>query len=114
MIKNLDNGEVYDIRNREDSVKLESHLYSICKKDDDGISFMLENLKIQEKINTKFFKACERGDLDKINTMLSRKISTDRKPNLNEKYLHNYTVLHVSTTNSKFIKMLKLRPFRCA
>jgi hypothetical protein len=65
------------------------------------INYMVENLKIQEKIDTKFFKACERGEIEKVIQMLNRKTSRDRKPDINEKYMHNFTVLHIAITNSK-------------
>jgi hypothetical protein len=99
-VKNLDTGEVFDLRKSEDSMKINDHINQNYRKSQLKLSYMLENMKIKEKINTKFFKACERGDIDKINLMLNKNLSTDRKPNLNEKYLHDYTVLHVAITNS--------------
>ena len=57
------------------------------------------NLQIVEKINRKFFKICEKGDISKVIKMLNKKLSKDRRPDLNNKFLHNYTVLHISITN---------------
>jgi hypothetical protein len=101
LIKDLDTGQRFDVRKSEDSDKLEKRLSVNNKINEEKLNYMIENLKIQEKINTKFFKACERGDLDKILNMLDKKTSRDRKPNINEKYLHDYTVLHISITNCK-------------
>jgi hypothetical protein len=62
---------------------------------------------VTEKIHQKFFKACERGEIEKVKSMLDKKLSKDRKPDINHKYLYDYTVLHISITNSKNIKLIK-------
>ncbi len=60
-------------------------------------------VQIKEKLNYKFFKVCESGDIQKVRCMMNKKLSQDRRPHINYKYLHNYTVLHVSITNSKIL-----------
>ena len=96
MVRDLDTGRIFDARKEEHSKFL-----GLNRKGEDRIVYAVENLKILEKINTKFFKSCERGELEKVIFMLNRKASIDRKPNINEKYLHNYTVLHIAVTNCK-------------
>jgi hypothetical protein len=59
-------------------------------------------VQIREKLNNKFFKVCESGDIEKVKNMMNPKLSRDRRPDINSRYLHNYTVLHVSITNSKY------------
>ncbi len=101
LVKDLDSGEVFDIRLPHETKKLQSKIHNYNHLNEDQINFIVENLKIKEKINTKFFKACEKADLEKITELLDRKTSRDRKPNINEKYLHDYTVLHVAVTNGR-------------
>jgi hypothetical protein len=60
-------------------------------------------VQIKEKLNNRFFKVCESGDIDKVKGMMNYKLSKDRRPDVNSRYLHNYTVLHVSITNSIII-----------
>jgi hypothetical protein len=100
-IKNLDSGEIYDIRIKEDSIKIDDHLTKIGTVSVEKIQYVIENMKIQEKINTKFFKYVEKGDHDKVLKMLNKNLSEDRRPNVNETYLHNYTVLHIAISNGK-------------
>ena len=57
-------------------------------------------VQIKEKLNNRFFKVCERGDIEKVKSMINSKLSNDRRPDINSRYLHNYTVLHVSINNS--------------
>jgi hypothetical protein len=68
----------------------------------------IKNHLITDKIHQKFFKACERGEIEKVKSMLDKRLSQDRKPNINHKYLHDYTVLHISITNSKKYKLINL------
>jgi ankyrin repeat protein len=100
-IKDLDTGTSYDIRNNEDSIKLENEISRINRLSLIKMNYKIENKKIKEKINTKFFKACERGDLEKVNLILNKKSSEDRMPDINEKFLHDFTVLHIAITNRK-------------
>jgi len=103
LVKDLDSGNVYDIRNKEDFYRLELDQNIKHRNSDHStneLDYILENLKIQEKINTKFFKSCECGDYNKVLKLLDKKFCHDRRPNINEKYLHDYTVLHIAITNS--------------
>lgn len=99
MIKDLDSSDVWDLNRRNNDLRLEEKIKGDLIKKSEKVLYYVENLKIQEKINTKFFKACERGEFEKINIMLTKKTSKDRKPNINEKYLHDFTVLHIAITN---------------
>lgn len=81
-------------------MKLDDEMTKLTRASDVKVNIVIEGLKIEEKINNKFFKACERGDLDKINVMLNKKVCKDRTPDINKKYLHSYSVLHVAISNS--------------
>jgi hypothetical protein len=101
-IRNLDSGETYDIRNNEDYLKFETEISSMNRHSLQKLNYMIGNKKIKEKINLNLFKACESGDLEKINFLLNKKTSNDRIPDKNEKYLHDFTVLHIAITNRKY------------
>jgi hypothetical protein len=88
------------VRNNSHSEKLTESLGKNSRTNIFINNTIIENLKIIEKINTKFFKACERGEIEKILALLGKTIAPDRRPNINEKYMHNYTVLHIAITNS--------------
>jgi ankyrin repeat protein len=64
--------------------------------------------KIKESINIKFFKACEQGNNEKILSIFHKKYHDDRKPDINKKYLHDFTVLHISIINrhNEIVKIL--------
>ncbi len=104
IVKDLDTGMKFDLRKRQDYSRLDKQI--LAPGENQGLDYYLENLKIQEKISTEFFKACESGDLNKISLIIDPKKSPDRKPNINEKYLHNFTVLHIAISNCNFIMIL--------
>ena len=102
-IKDKDTGSIYDIRNPVDKIKLNKSLdllktFSVKN----NINYWLECKKIKEKIRTSLFKSCEKADIETIENLLSEYNAPDRIPNINEKYLHDYTVLHISVSNSHY------------
>lgn len=99
IIKDLDSGEVYDLTSNHDRSKLDLNLHNLNMSKKETMTYLIGNFKIKDKINTKFFKLCERGDINKILLYLERKVSDDRKPDINEKFLHGYTVLHTTISN---------------
>ncbi len=102
-IKDSELGDNIDIYKRPlETLKYNSNLQNIRLQTEEQKNYYVENKKIQEKINTRFFKACEKSEIEKIIEMLDRKTSCDRKANINEKYLHDYTVLHIAITNGNF------------
>ena len=56
---------------------------------------------VKDKINNNFFKICETGEIEKTKFHFDKKISPDKRPDINKKYLHDFTVLHISISNSK-------------
>ncbi len=97
--------KVGDTKTSDDYNNLEISNY---EKTNVYFSFFSDESKIKESLRTKFFKACERGENEKILSMLHKKYHMDRKPNINEKYLYDFTVLHISITNrhSETVKLL--------
>lgn len=104
MIKDKDTGKVFDLRNHNDYEKINENLEMLSNyylKEEDK-KFHIEYYKLSQKIKTKFFKACERGDALKIKKLLDKRKSPDMIAPINEKYMHGYSVLHVAVSNSKF------------
>jgi len=88
----------------EESKKKNSNYFSNTQNDfnhldDQIIDFLCD---VKDKINNNFFKVCENGDYEKLKFFFNKKISSDKSPDINKKYLYNFTVLHISISNSKF------------
>jgi hypothetical protein len=60
----------------------------------------LEYLNYQERLRTKMFRYCEQGNLKKLKILLDKNQPNDSIPDVNSKFLHNYTVLHIAVANS--------------
>ena len=97
---------LHESQNEEIQISEASEKPEITKIDDIFNNEEYVKVQIKEKLNNKFFKVCESGDIDKVRSMMNNKLSIDRRPDINCRYLHNYTVLHVSITNSNF-KLIK-------
>ncbi len=54
---------------------------------------------VKDKINNNFFKICENGEIDKIAEYFDKRISPEKRPDINKTYLHNFTVLHIAIAN---------------
>jgi hypothetical protein len=94
---------LHESQNEDSKISQANEKPEITKIDDIFNNEEFVKIQIKEKLNNKFFKVCESGDIDKVKTMLNYKLSGDRRPDINCRYLHNYTALHVSITNSKLI-----------
>ncbi len=104
MIRDRDTGKIFDLRNPSDYKKVNTDLeklsnYNLNQEDK---KFYVECYKLNQKIRTKFFKYCERGEISKIKQLLDTRRSPDLIAPINEKYMHGFTVLHVAVSNSKY------------
>jgi len=109
------------IRRTYISENLDDDVINFLKVDDTKTSFNINNLqesksekifsllssytdesKIKESINIIFFKACEQGNNEKVLSFFHKKYHDDMKPDINRKYLHDFTVLHISIINRHF------------
>jgi len=102
MIRDKDSGKVFDLRVQNDYEKINDNLEKLSNYNlkEEEKKFYIECHKLNQKIKTKFFKHCERGEIKKILSLLDTNKSPDLRAPINEKYLHGYTVLHVAVSNS--------------
>lgn len=66
----------------------------------------IEYLNYQERLRTKMFRYCEQGNLKKLKILLDKNQPNDSIPDLNAKFLHDYTVLHIAVANSTSIYII--------
>lgn len=80
------------------SFLIDKHSYS------KGVNYIKSHdflCNVKDKINNIFFTLCETGQIDKVTEFFDKRISPDKRPEINKKYLHDFTALHIAIYNSK-------------
>ncbi len=84
---------------REEEINLDTRKIGTIITEPESVQ-TLEYLNYQERLRTKMFRYCEQGNLKKLKILIDKNQPNDSIPDVNAKFLHDYTVLHIAVANS--------------